>query len=232
MSGTDAPEQAMKKPRNRVLEWRIFRKKAKIRVSPVSPEHEPESSSQQSASQQPSGKAGLSTISKPTPAFRTASWLILPHAGLQPGALPPPVDDPVPPPRITATDLVCEPTQGPTGEPQNGIDSRSAGVANTLWDQALAGLHPETRELLPIGRGIPQLNIDSLIELARIKKDQCIEKRWKFRVGDMTFDLSEKAERIISCVNKLKEVGDVAVQYDPGHAALPWATIRLVLQVR
>ena len=102
-------------------------------------------------------------------------------------------------------------------------------MANTLWDQALAGLHPETRELLPIGRGIPQLNIDSLIEVARIKKDQCIEKRWKFRVGDTTFDLSEKAENIISCLNRFKHIGDVAVQ---GHAALPWAAIRLVLQVR
>ena len=59
-----------------------------------------------------------------------------------------------------------------------------------------------------------------------------MEKRWKFRVGAMTFDLSEKAESIISCLNKLKEVGDVAVQYDPCHAALPWAAIRLVLQVR
>ena len=32
-------------------------------------------------------------------------------------------------------------------------------------------------------------------------------------------------------MNKFKEVGDIAVQYDPGHAALPWAAIRFFLQV-
>ena len=123
----------------------------------------------------------------------------------------------------------CEPTQHPTEEPQSGTDSHSA---NTLWGQALAGLNPKKRRFLPIDEEISQLNIDSLIEIAGVKKDQCLEKRWKFQVGDTTFDLSEKAENIISCVNKLKEIGDVAVQHDSGHAALPWAAIRLVLQVR
>ena len=173
------------------------------------------------------------------------------------------LDDPVSPPRIAATDLVervpeiprhtnpgqvqirdsiiynstqqfREPNQGPTEESQSGADSRSAGVANTLWDQALAGLDPKKRRLLPIDglERTSQLNIDSLIEVAAIKKDQCLEKRWKFQVGDTTFNLSEKAENIISCVNKLKGIGDVAVQHDAGNAALPWAAIRLVLQVR
>jgi hypothetical protein len=32
-------------------------------------------------------------------------------------------------------------------------------------------------------------------------------------------------------VEKFKEVGDMIVQYDPGHAALPGAGVRLLLQV-
>ena len=32
-------------------------------------------------------------------------------------------------------------------------------------------------------------------------------------------------------VEKFKEVGDTIIQYDPGHAALPWAGVRFVLQV-
>ena len=86
----------------------------------------------------------------------------------------------------------------------------------------------ETRRFLPIDERISPLNTDSLIEVAGVKKDLCVEKRWKFRVGGTTFDLSEKAENIISCVNKLK-IGDIAVQHD---AALLWAAIRLVLHVR
>lgn len=33
-------------------------------------------------------------------------------------------------------------------------------------------------------------------------------------------------------VNKFKEVVDVAIQYDPVHAALPWAAVRFLLQVK
>ena len=93
-------------------------------------------------------------------------------------------------------------------------------------------MDPKKRRFLPIDKGVPRLNIDSLIEIAGVKKDQCVENRWKFQVGGTTFDLSEKAESIISCVNKLKEIGDVAIQHDAGHAALPWAAIRFLLQVR
>jgi hypothetical protein len=32
-------------------------------------------------------------------------------------------------------------------------------------------------------------------------------------------------------VSKFKAVGDMAVQYDPAHAALPWAGVRVLLQV-
>jgi hypothetical protein len=38
-------------------------------------------------------------------------------------------------------------------------------------------------------------------------------------------------EKIIAWVIKFKEVGDLAVQYDPIHAALPWAGVRFFLQV-
>lgn len=36
---------------------------------------------------------------------------------------------------------------------------------------------------------------------------------------------------MVKSVNKFKEIGDVAVQYDPSHAALPWVGVRMVLQV-
>ena len=42
--------------------------------------------------------------------------------------------------------------------------------------------------------------------------------------------LREVLAKIVSCVNKFKEVGDIITQYDPAHAALPWAAVRLILQ--
>ncbi len=38
-------------------------------------------------------------------------------------------------------------------------------------------------------------------------------------------------EKIVVWVRKFKAVGDIAVQYDPAHASLPWAGVRLILQV-
>lgn len=43
--------------------------------------------------------------------------------------------------------------------------------------------------------------------------------------------LRQVYEKIATCIDRFKQVGDVIVQYDPGHAALPWAAVRFVLQV-
>ncbi|KAF7951700.1 hypothetical protein EAE96_006999 [Botrytis aclada] len=37
--------------------------------------------------------------------------------------------------------------------------------------------------------------------------------------------------KILVWVNKVKDVGDIIVSYDPGHAALPWAAVRLLLTI-
>lgn len=38
--------------------------------------------------------------------------------------------------------------------------------------------------------------------------------------------------KIVKWIDIFKQVGDAAVQYDPVHAALPWAGVRFLLQVR
>ena len=59
-----------------------------------------------------------------------------------------------------------------------------------------------------------------------------MQKRWKLkrRNGDSII-LRDVCEKLIKWVQKFKEVGDTAVQYDTAHAALPWAAVRLLLQV-
>jgi len=42
--------------------------------------------------------------------------------------------------------------------------------------------------------------------------------------------LSDIYAKITKWVKNFVEVGDIAVQYDPVHAALPWAAVRLILQ--
>jgi len=64
------------------------------------------------------------------------------------------------------------------------------------------------------------------------KKALCIAKRWRIkgRKGQ-TIIIRDVLEKIANWIDKFKSIGDQAVSYDPGHAALPWAGIRFILQV-
>ena len=66
---------------------------------------------------------------------------------------------------------------------------------------------------------------------AVVKQRQCNEKRWKFTLNGKTILLKEEADKVILWLDRLKAVGDVVVNADPVHAGLPWAGIRLLLEV-
>lgn len=78
-----------------------------------------------------------------------------------------------------------------------------------------------------------KLNIlDDVSILAAVRKNEVIGKRWKIRkLSGKNVILRDVFDKIGFWVKKFREIGDVAVQYDPMHAALPWAGIRLLLQV-
>lgn len=64
------------------------------------------------------------------------------------------------------------------------------------------------------------------------EKQANIAKCRKLKWGDREIDVQETANRLVGWITKFKEVGDIAVQYDPVHAALPWAGVRFILLVR
>lgn len=73
--------------------------------------------------------------------------------------------------------------------------------------------------------------VRDIIDLVDQKRQECEAKRWTtVRVFSVTINLSDLASNTITWLNKFKEVGDTIVQYDPGHAALPWAATRFILQ--
>ena len=73
---------------------------------------------------------------------------------------------------------------------------------------------------------------ENIIQAAKQRQKECIGKLWSFKrhTGEVVF-LRDIMEKITSWINKFKEIVDVAVQYDPAHAALPWAGIRFLLQI-
>lgn len=101
-----------------------------------------------------------------------------------------------------------------------------------LWASAATKLSDEDQK--NINFSIPnKLNILSdLHELTIQSKQECIKKRWRLkRKSGETVIFADLFGKIIKWIDLFKQVGDTAIQYDPVHAALPWAGIRFLLQV-
>lgn len=103
----------------------------------------------------------------------------------------------------------------------------------SLWDQAVAALKDKDKQNIDFQRTDKHAILADILEEVQKKKQACIERRLKYKRKNGEFVvLYDVYEKMLKWVTKFKEVGDVAMQYDPGHAALPWAAIRFFLQVR
>ena len=104
-----------------------------------------------------------------------------------------------------------------------------------LWASALEKLPESHRQQLAFYDGQDRLEVLSdLHMLTESAKERCIKKRWRFsrpgRKGE-TVVLRDIFNKMVIWINMFKQIGDTVVQYDPGHAALPWAGVRFILQV-
>jgi len=99
---------------------------------------------------------------------------------------------------------------------------------NDLWTNAYNKLPDELKQQL----GTDKLETpQSVLQAATQAKEANMATRQKLRWGDKEVDVQETADRLIGWITKFKEVGDIAVQCDSGHAALPWAGVRFILLV-
>ncbi|KAK2765322.1 hypothetical protein FQN54_008166 [Arachnomyces sp. PD_36] len=100
-----------------------------------------------------------------------------------------------------------------------------------LWSQAVKLLKDEDQKLIDFQRPDKIVILDDVLACAAQRRKECIEKRWKIkRKSGEVIVLRDVFESIIKWANNFKAVGDVAVQFDPTHASLPWAGVRLLLQ--
>lgn len=101
-----------------------------------------------------------------------------------------------------------------------------------LWDKAFRNLSREDREAINPQHTNKLDILKDVLEAVENKKLLCLRKRWKYKKSNgEVIILRDLLEKVVVWVNKFKEVVDVAVQFDPLHAALPWAAIRFLLQV-
>ena len=76
------------------------------------------------------------------------------------------------------------------------------------------------------------LAFEQALAAAKEKQRYCIEKRWKFTFRGRTVDVKEEADKVVSLLDRFKSVGDIVANVDPMHVGLPWAGIRLLLEVK
>ena len=98
-----------------------------------------------------------------------------------------------------------------------------------LWDVTFAKLPTNDQQALRSGLGIPVTigDVKASIAEARGKAD----KKWTIKGQRGDINLRVHFDKVIHWVQEFVSIGDTIVTYEPGHAALPWAAMRFLLQV-
>jgi hypothetical protein len=138
------------------------------------------------------------------------------------------------------------------GLPTAFVPHSASSAENDLWAKALKELPASDQAALREALGDPTTRtttttatmtslhvspqtlphwLDHLCAVAKRKQTEFDAKRWCFELHGRKYIMRDVVHRVIVWLNLFKQVGDVAVQYDPGHAALPWAGVRFLLKV-
>ena len=105
--------------------------------------------------------------------------------------------------------------------------------AQSLWSRAINSneLSSQRKTLQDIGVGVDSREAASAV---KSKMDEILKakgEQWKVKFRGEEVMLRDVGTKILHWVDRFKQVGDIIVQYDPAHAALPWAGFRFLLQV-
>lgn len=118
-----------------------------------------------------------------------------------------------------------------TSEPRQTFLVADCFNNSNPWEIALVKLSVEDQRILSLS-SLDKLDaLDHILEATKEKRDICRQKQWKYTWKGETIILRDVADKILAWVDKFKAIGDVAVNFDPTHAALPWAGFRFLLRV-
>lgn len=104
-------------------------------------------------------------------------------------------------------------------------------MLRVLWEVALSKMLKEDREALTAGLNF-HFNFDDLKSTIEKMRANATSEQRRIRLPFGEINIREHFDKIVSWVQKFIAIGDTIVTYDPGHAALPWAALRFILQVR
>jgi hypothetical protein len=104
-----------------------------------------------------------------------------------------------------------------------------------LWNEAIQLLSSEEKTtILNHSSTTPatlNTDVDTLLKAAQEKREICEKKRWTLKFRGKEVMMRDVVDRICTWLDNFKQIGDIIVNVDPIHCGLPWAGIRLLLQV-
>ena len=104
--------------------------------------------------------------------------------------------------------------------------------SSNLWQKALDRLDDDIKSSVDLSNP-SRLNIVAAVhKIAEEKKQICLAKRWKYKNSKgKEIIIRDLLEKDIVWLDTFKAIGDVAMQHDAGHAALPWVPVRFLLNI-
>ena len=98
-----------------------------------------------------------------------------------------------------------------------------------MWERAVEQLNDEDRLQIDFSQEDKRTALSDLLLAVEDKKRKQKHLHFKNKNGEIVA-VRDLFKRVAEWVDKFKEVGDILSQYDPQHAAVPWAAVRFVLQ--
>lgn len=97
------------------------------------------------------------------------------------------------------------------------------------WNAAFESLTADDRATLNTSSSNMLEVLREIVISTEKARDIAVNTQWRVKWKGEVIEIRQVAGKIIRWVNEFKQFGDLIMQYDPGHAALPWAAVRIVL---
>jgi hypothetical protein len=109
------------------------------------------------------------------------------------------------------------------------IQNRSS---EDLWEEAVNKLDWKQVATLKSAGTDRRKVLEEVLSFVQDAERTAQKKRWKWKnsKGDVVI-IRDVFTKMVVWIEKFKAIGDTIIQYDTGHAALPWAATRFLLQV-
>jgi hypothetical protein len=110
--------------------------------------------------------------------------------------------------------------------------SKPTTTESSLWELAAKELDKKDYDRIgPVDKNNVNI-VSQVLKSVQTRKDNCVANQWSLTIKGKKVKVRDLCDKIIHWTTKFEEVGDFLVSMDvTGHAALPWAAVKFVIEV-